>query len=142
GDADQAVTRLAAWSSAQVEQEAVPFVQAHVGDPWVLAAVMLLHTDAGLHRHDLGEALTPRPLQKGQQLALEEIEIHGRQVLVLLDVLSAAAVSDPALVTFLRDWHILVGRDLWGRGGDFPPVLASQRFPSDAASWLLFGSHI
>jgi hypothetical protein len=143
GDADWAVAKLAAWPAADVERAPDTAEK----NAWLVAARVLLHTEAGQKRGDFAAPISGRQFTTSleQIIPLSEYEPHYRLVVPLIESLLPAAATDPALAVFVRNWHILATPNAGGFGSDvatLPGAMAPRRFPSDSSSWLLYGSFV
>ena len=109
GNAEAAVDAFAKWSPARVDADAV--LPDGVSDARSLAALAVLHTEAGMRNHTYGlfEADVPRELFLGFWGLEDVFEVHSFTAYRLIRDLAARAkkTRDEQLLTFCRRWYIV-----------------------------------
>jgi tetratricopeptide (TPR) repeat protein len=145
GDADHAATAFAAWSEDRVDRDAK--LIAPVSDDWTLAALAVLHTEAGFRNDTFGRFRkgTPNFINLGSWGLEKVFERHAFTSYQIVDDLLARAKDeeDARLVAFSRSWYIVAVSyclrwQLDCAGGLFQKAL--HEFKDDAEIALLNGA--
>jgi tetratricopeptide (TPR) repeat protein len=145
GDAEAAAIAFSAWPDARVDADAR--VPADATDAWALAALAVLHTDAGLRNDTFGRYRkgTPNFINLGSWGLESVFEVHSFTAYRLVeDLLARAKADDDArLLAFGRSWYILAVSyclrwELDCAGGLFQKAL--HHFGDDPEIRLLDGS--
>jgi tetratricopeptide (TPR) repeat protein len=145
GDADAAADAFAEWSAERVEADAV--VRPATNDVEAMAALALLHTEAGIRNDTFGrfDEDTPTHVIVGDWGLERSFEVHSYTASQFVERLVKIARSEnnPGLLSFCRSWYVLsVSYCLrWSRhcmGGLVSK--ADHFFKDDAETLLLLGA--
>jgi len=145
GDAENAAIAFAAWSEERLDRDAR--LPAPASDDWTLAALAVLHTEAGFRNDTFGRFRkgTPNFINLGSWGLEKVFEKHAFTSYRLVnDLLARAKEDDDArMVAFSRSWYIVsvsycLRWQLDCAGGLFQKAL--HEFKDDAEVALLDGA--